>query len=176
MSRSAKPDFKKLGPRLGKLMKPVAAIIQQWQDNDIDELEQNGKKTVEVDGTVIEIQADEIQVVEQQAGQYAVSRDREIVVGLDPTITPELEQEGLAREFVNRIQNLRKESNFDVTDRIRIFYRASEKLRQAIQAQADYIKAETLAMELIEDQIPEGQGHPVTIGEESAEVSIEKVD
>jgi len=84
---------KKLGPRLGKLMKPVAAIIQQWQDSDIDELEQNGKKTVEVDGIVIEIQADEIQVVEQQAGQYAVSRDREIVVGLDPTITPELEQE-----------------------------------------------------------------------------------
>ncbi len=176
VSRTAKPDFKKLGPRLGKLMKPVAAIIQQWRDAEIDELEQNGKKTVEVDGTTVDIHMDDVQIVEHQAGQYAVSRDREIVVGLDPTITPELEQEGLAREFVNRIQNLRKESNFEVTDRIRIFYRAGDKLNQAIQAQADYIKTETLAVELIADALSEGTGQTFTIGEETVQVKIEKVE
>ena len=148
VTREAKPDFKKLGPRFGKTMKDAAAAIKEWQEAQIAELQEQGSLAITVNGETHDITVDEIEIVEQQKGQYAVGREDNITIALNTELTPELEIEGIAREFVNRIQNLRKESNLEVMDRIRIFYDAPQRVDDAVLKMSDYIKTETLAIGL----------------------------
>ena len=156
-------------------MNKVSGIIKSWSDNEIKKLEEDGKIKVFIEGQEAIIRLEDVELIEENVGNYAVGKEGNLIVALDLEITPELEKEGLAREFVNRIQNLRKESKLEVTDRIEIYYQAPEKIRQAASELADYIKAETLAVQL-EDKLPdEDNVNEISIGTEKLSVSIKKV-
>ncbi len=173
--RSAKPNFKTLGPRFGKNMKDVAAIIQQWGDAEIAKLENDGERIIESGGENVSITIDDLEIREEQIGDMAVSREDTIMVGISTAITPELQLEGTAREFVNRVQNLRKDSNLEVQDRINIYFDAPPSIDEAAHKMADYIKNETLAVELqkaIPNDLPVSS---VTIDDVSFNVAIEKI-
>ena len=130
---------------------------------------------ISIDGVSHDISLEEIEIVEQQKGNYAVAREDNLTIALDTELTPELETEGIAREFVNRIQNLRKESNLQVMDRIRIFYDAPQRVDNAVSQMSDYIKTETLAVDL-DNRLPsENPGQQVEIDTDTFAVSIEKV-
>ncbi|MBN2366389.1 MAG: isoleucine--tRNA ligase [Calditrichaeota bacterium] len=147
--KKAKPIYKQLGPKVGKLMKLVAEIIENLNEETIRHLEETGEITLDVERSQIHVSRDDVEIYEEMRKEnLVVSREGNILVALNTEITPELEMEGIAREFVNRIQNLRKEAGFEVTDRISVFYEAPEKIHNAIEHLADYIMSETLAVEL----------------------------
>lgn len=174
--RKAKPNFKLLGPRFGKMMNTIADIIKNWKDEEIGKLHEDGKMKMYVEGQEVVIHPEDVELVEENLGNYAVARDGNLMVALNLEITPELEREGISREFVNRIQNLRKESKLEVTDRIDIYYQAPQKVHQAVQELSEYIKSETLAVRLI-DRLPDGGGEAteISINSEKLSIAIKKV-
>jgi isoleucyl-tRNA synthetase len=175
VNRKAKPNFKTLGPRMGKLMKQIAPIIQSWGDTEIELLEKKGVLSISIEGREENIHPEDVEIYDLQKGNMAVARDGNLVVGLDTAITPQLEIEGTAREFVNRIQNLRKDSNLEVMDRIKIYYSAPPKVEKAVQEMTDYIKTETLAAE-IRNTLPSGvETFDLIIDEDTFQVSISKI-
>jgi isoleucyl-tRNA synthetase len=172
--RRAKPNFKVLGPRFGKNMNTVGDVIKNWNDEEIAKLEEDGKIKVFIEGQEAIIHSEDVELYEENVGNYAVGKEANLMVALNLEITPELEKEGLAREFVNRIQNLRKESKLDVTDRIEIYYQAPTKIHQAAKELAEYIKSETLAVQL-NDKLPDNNNvNEILIGAEKLSVSIRK--
>lgn len=172
--RKAKPNFKVLGPRFGKHMGTVSDIIKNWKSDEIAKLEEEGKITVFIEGQEAVVHLEDVELHEENVGNYSVGKEANLTVALNLEITAELEKEGLAREFVNRIQNLRKESKLDVTDRIEIYYQAPVKIHQAAKELAEYIKTETLAVQL-NDQLPDNNNiNEISIGEEKLSVSIRK--
>jgi isoleucyl-tRNA synthetase len=148
--KKAKPQYKQLGPKAGKLMKKVAEIIENLSEETLEHLEKTGQITLDVDGVQIHINREDVEFFEEiKQENWIVGREGGILIALNTQITPELESEGIAREFINRIQNLRKEAGFEVTDRIIIGYQAPEKIRNAIECLADYIMSETLALQIM---------------------------
>ena len=149
VSKKAKPQYKQLGPKAGKLMKKVAEIIENLGEETLDHLEKTGQITLDVEGTQIHINREDVEFYEElKKENWVIGREGGILIALNTQITVELEAEGIAREFINRIQNLRKEAGFEVTDRISIGYQAPEKIRNAIEGLADYIMSETLALQM----------------------------
>jgi isoleucyl-tRNA synthetase len=176
VNRKAKPNFKTLGPRMGKLIKQIAPIIQSWEDAEIELLEKKGVLSISIEGREENIHLEDVEIYDLQKGNMAVAREGNLVVGLDTVITPQLEMEGTAREFVNRIQNLRKDSNLEVMDRIRIYYSAPSKVDKAVQEMSDYIKTETLAEE-IRNTLPSGaRTFDVTIDGDTFQCSISRIE
>ncbi|RMF62020.1 MAG: isoleucine--tRNA ligase [Calditrichaeota bacterium] len=174
--RHVKPNYKQLGPRAGKLMKPLAAQIQELGEKEIAALEESGSLAISVNGETITIHPEDVEIIEEQKGSYAVLKEGNVVIALDTTLTPELEMEGIAREFVNRIQNLRKDSRLEVMDRIVVYYQAPEKIDRAAQAMMDYIKHETLAVD-IKNNLPNPQNATeIKIDSETLLVAIEKFE
>ncbi|MDE0598834.1 MAG: isoleucine--tRNA ligase, partial [Dokdonia donghaensis] len=143
--KQIKPNFKVLGPRFGKDMKLVASKINSLQAEDIAKIEQDGELTVEINGENTILQAGDVEITSQDIEGWLVASNAGVTVALDVTISDELKKEGVARELVNRIQNLRKDSGFEVTDRIHIQLQDEPAIAQTVAANADYIKAETLA-------------------------------
>ena len=141
----AKPNFKNLGPKLGPLMKSVSKIISEFSDEDIKSISNGDSITIKVQNNSITLSPDDIDLIYEPKAGLAVGVDGELVIGLDTELTDELINEGLAREFVNKVQTIRKELDLQVTDRIIINYNTSAELDMAIQRHIDYIKAETLA-------------------------------
>ncbi|MFQ5584417.1 MAG: DUF5915 domain-containing protein, partial [Calditrichia bacterium] len=174
-TRKAKPNYKKLGPRFGKSMGMIADIISNWSAEEIDKLERNGSVNVHIEGQEAPVNLGDIEIYEETTGNYALARDGGLTIALNLEITPDLELEGLAREFVNRIQNLRKESKLEVTDRIEIYYQAPDKINQAASELADYIKAETLAVNLNNHLPDRNEVKTIKIGKENLSVVIRKV-
>ncbi len=146
--KQIKPNFKVLGPRFGKDMKAVANQVNQFGQNQIKELEQEGKISIEINGKSITLQPHEVEISSQDIEGWLVANSGSLTVALDITITDELRNEGIARELVNRIQNLRKDSGFEVTDKIEITIQNHSFLGSAIEKNATYIKTETLAKTL----------------------------
>ncbi len=142
--KQIKPDFKKLGPRFGKDMKAVAAVIQEFGQEEIALLENDGEITVTVSEKSTTLTLDDVVISSQDIEGWLVANADGITVALDVTITPTLKNEGIAREVVNRIQNLRKDSGFEVTDKIRVTLQEDEALITAVEDNIDYIKQETL--------------------------------
>jgi isoleucyl-tRNA synthetase len=169
------PRFDLLGPRLGDRVKALAAALKSLDAAEIAKLEKGGGITVELGGEEIELQAGEVNVRKTEREGVAFETDGLNSIVLDLTITPELLAEGYAREIVSKIQNLRKQSGFDVTDKIRIYISGGEHTANALGLYADHIKSETLA-ESLEREIPAGaEPLKVRIGEEAASVVLEKV-
>jgi isoleucyl-tRNA synthetase len=152
VSKSAKPNFPVLGKRLGKKMKPVAARIQNLSTDEITEYENEGAIELDLEGgETVRISSGEIEIQRSGLRGWSVETEDGITVAVDTEITPELQKEGLSREFVNRIQNMRKEADFDVTDRIVIGFSGNDEIAEAVEANRENIKSETLA----EDITPE---------------------
>jgi isoleucyl-tRNA synthetase len=146
--KQIKPNFKALGPRFGKDMKAIAGVIVKMTAEDIKVVEQKGEIDVECNGKSITLQRGDVEITSQDIEGWLVANEGSITVALDVTISPELKEEGIARELVNRIQNLRKDSGFEVTDRISVQLQEDENIVQAVQANLEYIKAETLTDDL----------------------------
>ena len=146
--KQIKPNFKVLGPRFGKDMKLIANSIQKLQANDIKQIEEKGVLDIEINGKSIRLHLDDVEITSQDIEGWLVANQGAMTVALDVTISEPLRSEGIARELVNRIQNLRKDSGFEVTDRIEVFLQADENIENAIKLNLEYIKIETLTDEL----------------------------
>ncbi len=143
--KKAKANFKVLGPRYGKLMKQIAGSVAQFSREEIAQYEQQGSLHLTVQGETVVLQQGDLDVITEDIPGWVVASEKNLTVALDVTITKELELEGVARDFVNRVQNLRKELGFNVTDRISIVCEKNDHLMDAIVYKNDYICSETLA-------------------------------
>ncbi|WP_027125628.1 isoleucine--tRNA ligase [Gelidibacter mesophilus] len=146
--KQIKPNFKVLGPRFGQDMKAVAQVIGGLIATDINAIEQNGTLDVEVNGKSITLELSDVEITSQDIEGWLVASSGALTVALDVTITEELKKEGIARELVNRIQNLRKDSGYELTDRIEVHFQRDEHIINAINKNLDYIKTETLTEKL----------------------------
>jgi isoleucyl-tRNA synthetase len=146
--KQVKPNFKVLGPRFGKDMKAITNVIEQFSPEDIATIEIEGKITVEVSGKMINLVSEEMVVTSQDIEGWLVASSGNITVALDVNISEELKKEGVARELVNRIQNLRKDSGFEVTDTIDVTIQKDGIIEDAIFENINYIKNETLTVNL----------------------------
>jgi len=145
ISKKIKANFKALGTRLGGKMKAVSAAIGQFNELDITRLEKEGIYTLTIDGEEVTIGLTDVDIVAEDIPGWSVASKGSLTVALDITLTDELKQEGEAREFVNRVQNIRKDSGFDLTDRIFVTVLESPQLKPSIIKYNDYICREILA-------------------------------
>ena len=155
--KQIKPDFKKMGPKYGKDMKAVAARIQTMTQQEIAALESAGILKVDVDGRQFEVATDQVEITTQDVEGSVVASEDGITVALDITIDEKLRNEGIAREVVNRIQNMRKEQGLNVGDRIGILINAANSVKLAIEQNIDYICLETLSDSLAFTDSAEGE-------------------
>jgi isoleucyl-tRNA synthetase len=148
-----KPNFKSLGPRFGKMMKIIATEVQKMTQEDISRLEAAGEWKLEISGQEIVLLPEDVEITTEDIPGWLVANDGNLTVALDVTITDELRYEGIAREFINRIQNYRKESGFEVTDKINIMIMKHESLNKAIDQHRENIGMQTLAesVQLVDD-------------------------
>ncbi|MBW1295844.1 isoleucine--tRNA ligase [Aquimarina litoralis] len=142
--KQIKPNFKNLGPRFGKDMKLIASKIQSFDQETIKILEQTGSFDLEINDKIITLGTDDVEISSQDIEGWLVANSGSLTVALDITITPELKKEGIARELVNRIQNIRKDSGLEVTDRIEIVIKENKSIQEAVATNETYIKNETL--------------------------------
>ena len=155
--KQIKPNFKVLGPRFGKDMKLITNKINSFSPDDIKKIEQKGVLDVEINGKNITLELDDVEIISQDIEGWLVANEGVLTVALDVTITDELRREGIARELVNRIQNLRKDSGFEVTDRIDVTLQKDESIVRAVNTNLEYIKTETLTEKLtIMEQVNNG--------------------
>ncbi|AKD54159.1 isoleucine--tRNA ligase [Spirosoma radiotolerans] len=149
LKKKVKPNFKALGPKFGKQMKDVAAAITAMTESDLKSLEQNGEQSFIIQNAPLVISLADVEIITEDIPGWLVASESGITVALDVTLTDELRGEGIARDFVNRIQNLRKDRDFSVTDKIQIVLeRTDEVLAQAIETNSDYIQQEVQAISL----------------------------
>ncbi|MBX0291878.1 isoleucine--tRNA ligase [Hymenobacter sp. HSC-4F20] len=146
--KSVKPNFKRLGQQYGAKLKAVGARIQQMTPEEISTLEKTGQLAVEIDGEAYTLTPDDVEIRTQDLPGWLVATDGPLTVALDVTLTDELRQEGVARELVNRLQNLRKDSGLEVQDRIRVTLGQQPELEAAVQSFGDYIREEVQALAL----------------------------
>ena len=147
--KQIKPNFKALGPRFGKDMGLIAKEIQGFSQDQINELDKAGEITIVSSAKSITLTIEDVEISSQDIPGWLVANSNGITVALDITISDELRKEGIARELVNRIQNIRKDSGFEVTDKIKVQIQNNEIIEQAVAANESYIKSETLTNELI---------------------------
>ena len=171
--KQIKPNFRTLGPKFGKQMKDIAAVINDFTQQDIQAFERQGTKEITLAGQTLTLDLTDVEITSQDIeGWLVASSSTGLVVALDATITDELRAEGIARELVNRIQNLRKDTGLEVTDRIRIRLQQQDTLEQAVRANEAYIKAETLANEILfADTL---QGEEVAFDDIVTKIVVEK--
>jgi len=173
INKKVKPDFKSLGARMGAKMKAVAAAIAQMSQHDISALEQQRTFNLAVDGDTIEIGIGDVDIIADDIPGWSVANKGNLTVALDITVTPELQDEGNARELINRIQKIRKESGLELTDRIAVKIEEYEPLKTAIINFSDYICAEILADNI--QIVPQIQnGTEIEVNEATLKVLISK--
>ena len=146
--KRVKPDFKKLGPKFGKSMKSVAAAITSMSQADIVTLERNGNVSLDIDGVSAVIELCDVEVISEDIPGWLVANEGNLTIALDITITPELKQEGIAREIVNRVQNIRKGRDYDITDKINLTFESNCEIDDALKTFGDYISRQVLAASL----------------------------
>lgn len=144
--KKIKPDFKKLGPRYGKIMKTLAAAIQTMSQDEINAFEKAGTFTLTVEGQEAVIERTDVEIISEDIPGWLVANEGRLTVALDITVTESLRKEGLARELVNRIQNLRKSSGYDITDKISVTVLSNEVMDEAIKDFNSYIANQVLAV------------------------------
>ena len=148
IKKKIKPNFKTLGPKFGKLMKQIAEAVNQFGQLEISELERKGEFEILAGSEKVTITLEDVEIHTEDIPGWTVASEGQLTVALDINITEELKEEGFAREFINKIQNIRKESNFEVTDRITLTIVKGEEFNKAILNYKDYICAQTLANQL----------------------------
>ncbi|MFK5891274.1 MAG: DUF5915 domain-containing protein, partial [Flavobacteriaceae bacterium] len=147
--KKIKPNFKVLGPKFGKNMRFVGAELQKFTQDDIAKIESDGKIDITIDNNLVTLTFDEVEIASQDIEGWLVANQGNLTVALDVTLDDKLKNEGIARELVNRIQNLRKESGFEVTDKIEVHIQKDGLVELAIAENENYIKTETLTNKLL---------------------------
>ena len=175
--KEIKPDFKKLGPKFGKDMKALAAEINAFDADKISQLERDGEIKILLNGQEVEVTTDDVNISAKDIPGWLVAADGNITVALDITLSTALIEEGIAREFVNRIQNLRKDSGLDVTDKIKLQIERTSEIEQAIENNLDYICAETLAgsLDLVSELKGEAAKEVEVDGTITTKIALEKL-
>jgi isoleucyl-tRNA synthetase len=155
--KQIKPNFKALGPRFGKDIALISKEIQNFSKEQINALDKNGSIEIVIAGNIVVLTLEDVEITSQDIEGWLVANSNGITVALDITISEELKREGIARELVNRIQNIRKDSGFEVTDKIKVQLKRNGILETAILRNEDYIKSETLTSALVfVDEIENG--------------------
>ena len=175
VKKKAKPNFRSLGAKFGKGVQPIAARIREFTASEIGELERLGSLTIPVNGAQFTIVREDIEILHEDIRGWMVESDGTITVALDTELNDELIDEGLAREFVSRVQNLRKAAGLEVTDRIKIYCNAGTRVNKALERMATYVMQETLAAELTKDPPETVRVSKEDINGEEAIIGIEKV-
>ncbi len=177
VSKSAKANFKKVGPKFGKKVNTVANLIKQFDRSAIERLEKGEEVRLNVDGEEISVNKEDVEIISTEIKGWIVEKEEDIITAVDTELDEDLIAEGLAREFVNRIQNMRKDAGFDVTDRISIKFYGSPKIIDAVMKFQNYISSETLSEKLIEtENFNDGYKQDWKIGELDCSIQIEKVN
>ncbi|WP_291536048.1 isoleucine--tRNA ligase [Bacteroides sp.] len=155
--KKVKCDFKKMGPKFGKQMKAVAAAVAEMPQEAIAELEKNGSYTLQLDGADVVVEAADVEIFSEDIPGWLVANEGKLTVALDVTVTEELRQEGVARELVNRIQNIRKSSGLEITDKIKITLSKNQQTDDAVNEYKDYICNQVLGTSLtLTDEVENG--------------------
>jgi hypothetical protein len=157
LKKKAKANFKVLGKKIGKHMKDAAALIAAFTPTDIATLEKTNTYAMSINGDQFDLSLEDIEIVTEDIPGWQVASDDDLVVALDVTLNDELIAEGYARDLVNRIQNLRKDKGFNVTDRIEVVVSEHPDVVKAVDGYADYIKSETLTQSLVVDNVNDGE-------------------
>ncbi len=171
--KKVKPDFKKLGPRYGKIMKQLAAEVQGMSKEAIATFEKEEKYTFDIAGQAATIELADVEIISEDIPGWLVANAGKLTVALDVTITDDLRKEGIARELVNRIQNIRKSSGLEITDRINIKLTDLEQIRETVSEYNNYIASQVLAdkIELLESV----DGQNIDMDDYILQISVEKV-
>ena len=155
--KKVKCDFKKMGPKFGKQMKAVAAAVAEMSQEAIAELEKNGSYTLQLNGTDVLVEATDVEIFSEDIPGWLVANEGKLTVALDVTVTEELRREGIARELVNRIQNIRKSSGLEITDKIKITLSKNQQTDDAVNEYKDYICNQVLGTSLtLTDEVENG--------------------
>lgn len=157
ITKRIKPNFKTLGPKYGKYMKAIAALVATFTQEQIAAVENGILTTLDMGAESIEVSAADFEITSEDMPGWLVTSEGKLTVALDITLTPELEKEGVARELINRIQNIRKDSGLEVTDKIRVEVEAIDAVRDAVADHASYIGLQTLAVEVVCAAEPKGE-------------------
>jgi len=164
IKKRIKPNFRTLGPKYGKIMKQIAGAIAKFSQQDIAGLERTGSYSLAVENETVTLTNEDVEILTEDIPGWLVASDGDLTIALDIHVTEELKQEGIAREFINKIQNIRKESDFEVTDRVSLKIVRNAYFNEAVINFKDYISSQTLARELVlVDQMENGQGSVVEI-------------
>ena len=183
VTKSAKPNFKSIGPKFGKKVNQVANSIKSFSSKEISDLESGDSVLIDINGEEIKLSNEDVEIVSSEITGWVVESEEDVTVAIDTELTKELIAEGLAREFVNRIQNMRKDAGFDVTDRIKIRFTGSKELIDAVNSFQGYISNETLAENLSiqvdmkqENNINGGAAQDWKIGDYECSIQLEKIN
>lgn len=177
VNKSAKPNFKSIGPKFGKNANKAAGKIKELGKEEIAKLEMGDEVKIDVGGEELKIKSEDVEIISTEIEGWLVENEEGVTVALDTELDDNLISEGLAREFVNRVQNMRKDSGFEVIDKIKIEFDGSGKLVDAVNAFKDYVSNETLAEELNRIDSANGEaGQNWEIGEYSCSIRIKKVN
>lgn len=171
--KKIKPDFKTLGPRYGKMMKDISKAVAEMTSQDIADFESKGSRLIVIDGNEIILTTKDVEIISEDIPGWQVANDGKLTVALDITVTDELRYEGIAREFVNRIQNIRKESGFDVTDKITVLIEDNDMIREAVKRHASYIGSQTLATKVdVVAVLPDDDSREVEINDMQVRIAV----
>lgn len=165
--KKIKANFKTLGPKHGKMMKAIAEAVSGMSQTDISQLERTGNVVITIQGQSIDLSLEDVEITSEDIPGWLVASEGKITVALDIEVSEALRQEGIARELINRIQNLRKDSDFDVTDKIILTIQRHQAINDAIERHREYIGSQTLAVNiLLVDKCDESEAKSVDIDEE----------
>jgi isoleucyl-tRNA synthetase len=174
VNKSAKANFKTLGPKYGKLVKKLASRITGFTKEEISALEKDGSYEVFIDDEPVVLTGEDVEIISTEIEGWVVESEEGITVAIDSELTEELLAEGYSRELVNRIQNLRKESGFEVMDRIIIGVQTDGKFINYINQFTEYITTETLADKINTEFVDNGISQKLEIGEFQGTLSVSK--
>ncbi len=172
--KKIKPNFKTLGPKYSKLMKGISALIAEFSQQDIANFEISGTYNTVIDGQTVELTPEDVEIASEDIPGWLVANEGKLTVALDITVTEELKLEGTARELINRIQNLRKDSGFDITDKINIVLQQHPETDAAVAVHKDYIMSQVLGVSLETTDNVEG-GVDVDMDDYMLSVKLTKV-
>jgi isoleucyl-tRNA synthetase len=175
--KKVKPNFKSLGPRYGKLMKEIGQAIGKLEQEEIIAFERQQSYVIDAGGQKITLGMDDVEIISEDIPGWLVANEGALTIALDIHITEELKHEGTARELINRIQNIRKESGFDVTDKIEVYFERHPLVEDAIKIHGDYIGSQTLANKIqLVEKLDEADSKTMEIDDgETIVIRIERV-
>ena len=169
-----KPNFKALGPKYGKIMKALAQKLTSLSQDAINKFEQSGSITLEVNGQQAVVDVADVEIISEDIPGWLVANEGSLTVALDIQLTPALKQEGTARELVNRIQNVRKSKNFDITDKIVVKIEPNDNCKAAVEQFASYIAKQVLAVSVTVEPVIPDEAIELDMDDYRLNVAVEK--